>query len=1609
MVCVLAFGQGGALASSYGGAGDWTIGAGTTEVVSNETVTVLGDVTVLGNLTLEDSTLLVRGRPFPDPPFAPVLGLFYPGDVRVGANANLVLNRSTLRAYHAVNVAGRFNMSDSTFNISGDDGARYGPGVTSGFFNTTGTSLAVNSSLDVLGRAFVTGTLTLVNSSLLFGTDPYVNGTAPFGIWASGTVSLADADGLASTTADASVLGASGNGSYSTFGNGARFTMLNSRGEYLGEGGYPGLEFNRSQVTISGSTFIGPAGRGGAVAALDGLRAAVVFNNVTGGTINDTSFAGVALPIIMRGGVQNRVERVNITAMVAGVQLLGEYYTEVNDLTVGPSFAMPGLAAWPSLGTAIAIRNGSNITVQRLLVEGNATLGQFQPLSGILAEGVDDLVAEDVTVRDASALITADGPGWLILNRVRGERVGGGVLLADFTWARLNEASVQGDAPVAFLFVGCQLVEFGNSTGNASIGVEFRDSAPVFVRNVSVSVRQAGLRFFGDRGLTVSRLTVEGNGTGLTFVTASEVLVKDSVVEFGLVGLNALYSTDMVVQNVSFRAAPDSNPDVFLRLTSVFRFTLLDWNYSGRCDAAGAIGDSGTVFIDRFVIGGCRQGLAVTSTSQIDLPWADLQGVTAGTALGFYNVTDAWVGGADVSGAYGVGLAILGSSRVYVSSFNASGAGGSDGVIVAQSGDIELSDGLALGASSWGVTVVNATGPVTLTRLRVSGGQGGVAILNSPGATLVDCDVSMSGGDGVSVDGTSQGAVLRNLTLAQNAGAGLRMDAAGATLTDGNISANQGDGIAPGANVRLDWHVEVAASFTDGQTRFTGDLLVSPGASFVARRAAFHFDPGPRQVALSTPPLFELLAGARAVLDRVTFDSTNASVPYTFEMSTAASVEILASSFAGSGRGLYASAIRGSTDFLAVRNSTFVGFSRPLEAFGSLAELSDVNYSNNDAGPRLAVQSLTFFNLTVENSAGVGLEVLGVPWVRGERLLARGNGGVGARFSNVDDLALATSEVYENLQGGLLLESCVAALTHTSVAGNSGFGLRLQGGGRASIDDLHVYGNSGSGLAAEDLDELRVDGALVYNGLGRGVDLARVSVVTLDRAEFYDNGAFGLTAVDVGNLTVVGVRFAGNAVSQVVLQGWTVALFVDGVLERSPGDAVALNGTASGTFIAVAADAAVARVAASERSYAYLLNSTFAAPFVLDAARVDVAWNLSVVVWSEAGTAVPGATVTVGDAQGGLVASEGTGADGSTRTFTVMAKNVFAGGSILAFSPHSFNASLAGGGGARLSVDVDRYMVVNLTADGTAPVTTITLEGAAGEGGWFLGPVTARLHAADASDYGVTLFWRVDSGPWRSGSSAGAATEEAVAVDAEGVTLLEYYAVDGVANAEEVRSALVKVDLNAPTARFENLPANATAAEYWVRWNASDTGGSFCCSYQIERADGDGPFRPWGDGRAAPSDRALFTPDAEGEYHFRLTATDGAGRESRPVTGTLDVRLNGTLRISVADADGRPLPAATIQVGNASLPYAGAGPFDIRLAPGTYRVTVSAPGFVPRTFDAVVAARNVTDLGVVELVRQPQAVTGEAAQGPLQIVLLLVSVGAAATIWFFRRSRRKPA
>ncbi|MEM4160454.1 MAG: Ig-like domain-containing protein [Thermoplasmata archaeon] len=159
--------------------------------------------------------------------------------------------------------------------------------------------------------------------------------------------------------------------------------------------------------------------------------------------------------------------------------------------------------------------------------------------------------------------------------------------------------------------------------------------------------------------------------------------------------------------------------------------------------------------------------------------------------------------------------------------------------------------------------------------------------------------------------------------------------------------------------------------------------------------------------------------------------------------------------------------------------------------------------------------------------------------------------------------------------------------------------------------------------------------------------------------------------------------------------------------------------------------------------------------------------------------------------------------------------------------------------------------------DGLPPTTTHMLSGTQGKNGWFLSSVTLELVSLDTLSGVASAYYSIDNSSFREYTKA-------VEIGAEGIHLIEYYAVDVAGNVEVKRSVTVKIDTTMPTSTISplegwcrTLPLNLTIA-------AEDTGsGLYAVYYSINDL-------PW----VRDSSISL---NASGIYTIRFYAVDIAG------------------------------------------------------------------------------------------------------------------------------------
>ncbi|MHA1262176.1 MAG: OmpL47-type beta-barrel domain-containing protein [Candidatus Freyarchaeota archaeon] len=102
--------------------------------------------------------------------------------------------------------------------------------------------------------------------------------------------------------------------------------------------------------------------------------------------------------------------------------------------------------------------------------------------------------------------------------------------------------------------------------------------------------------------------------------------------------------------------------------------------------------------------------------------------------------------------------------------------------------------------------------------------------------------------------------------------------------------------------------------------------------------------------------------------------------------------------------------------------------------------------------------------------------------------------------------------------------------------------------------------------------------------------------------------------------------------------------------------------------------------------------------------------------------------------------------------------------------------------------------------DTTPPVTTIEVEGALGQGGWYASNVTVSLTAVDDLSGVAETLYSYDGNTWYS------YTAPLVIAD-EGVTTVYYRSVDNAGNVEETKSVTMRVDKTSPTTELAFRPS----------------------------------------------------------------------------------------------------------------------------------------------------------------------------------------------------------
>jgi hypothetical protein len=169
-----------------------------------------------------------------------------------------------------------------------------------------------------------------------------------------------------------------------------------------------------------------------------------------------------------------------------------------------------------------------------------------------------------------------------------------------------------------------------------------------------------------------------------------------------------------------------------------------------------------------------------------------------------------------------------------------------------------------------------------------------------------------------------------------------------------------------------------------------------------------------------------------------------------------------------------------------------------------------------------------------------------------------------------------------------------------------------------------------------------------------------------------------------------------------------------------------------------------------------------------------------------------------------------------------------------------------------------RLVTVN---DSTAPVTTISLTGAQGSGGWYVSKVNMTLSATDAgSGVASTKYW-LNDGQWADYSAP-------VAIPLEGTFVIGFCSIDNAGNQESNKTTSVKVDTIAPQIAI-TTPSKFKPGDVTITWTCNDTGSDLGL---IETGLDGAPLV-----KRNTSTSITFTDLKTGEHTLRMRATDNAG------------------------------------------------------------------------------------------------------------------------------------
>jgi hypothetical protein len=255
--------------------------------------------------------------------------------------------------------------------------------------------------------------------------------------------------------------------------------------------------------------------------------------------------------------------------------------------------------------------------------------------------------------------------------------------------------------------------------------------------------------------------------------------------------------------------------------------------------------------------------------------------------------------------------------------------------------------------------------------------------------------------------------------------------------------------------------------------------------------------------------------------------------------------------------------------------------------------------------------------------------------------------------------------------------------------------------------------------------------------------------------------------------------------------------------------------------------------------------------------------------------------------------------------------------------------------------------------DGTQPITSASLTGTPGAGGWYTIAVTAALSAADETSGVGTTTYRVDGGAWQPYASP-------VSIAGDGFHRIDFFSTDVAGNAEGGRATTFRIDASPPATTASLIGTMGSSGWYaspvTVALDPTDaTSGVADTTYRI---DG-GPWQTYG---------TPFEVSTDGAHLVECSSTDRAGLVE--AMQSVSFRIDATAPASTASLAG-PLGTNGWYTGPVTVTLAGSDAMS-GLSSLRYRVdggswqSYAAPFAVPGDGSRAVEFFSVDIAGVAE-------------------------------------------